>query len=55
MSRYSKIPILIPNDVEFNNNNGSILIKGIKGTLKMDIPEGITLKQKEKYNTIIFK
>lgn len=44
MSRVGKKPIQIPDKVNVEFDNGKILVKGAKGELSFDIPEGITYK-----------
>jgi large subunit ribosomal protein L6 len=43
MSRVAKKPIALPKGVEFNVQNGSVSVKGPKGTLSIAKPEGIDI------------
>ena len=45
MSRIGKSPIPIPEKVEVGINKSQVEVKGPKGSLALDIPELITLKQ----------
>ncbi|VAX37177.1 LSU ribosomal protein L6p (L9e) [hydrothermal vent metagenome] len=47
MSRIGKIPVDVPKDVKANISVGNIEIQGKKGSLTLDIPYGISVKQKE--------
>jgi len=48
MSRVGKKPIQIPAGVEVKIENGTIIVKGPKGSLSKEIPAGILVEQKEK-------
>jgi large subunit ribosomal protein L6 len=41
MSRIGKLPIPLPSGVEISRNNGSLVVKGPKGTLERSIASGI--------------
>jgi len=47
MSRIGKIPIAIPKGVEVKLTDGSIEIKGPKGTLSRTIPPRVTVKEED--------
>ncbi|HXG94098.1 MAG TPA: 50S ribosomal protein L6 [Blastocatellia bacterium] len=44
MSRIGKKPIAIPKGVKVNINDGVVEVTGPKGTLKTDVPEGISFR-----------
>lgn len=44
MSRIGKKPVAIPSGVKVELTNGTIHVKGAKGSLSTDIPHGITTK-----------
>lgn len=44
MSRIGNQPIALPAGVEVTRNNGSVVVKGPKGTLERPVPEGIELR-----------
>jgi large subunit ribosomal protein L6 len=45
MSRVGKAPISVPSGVEITVSDGSITVKGPKGTLTQDVPGDITVRQ----------
>ena len=46
MSRIGKLPVAIPAGVEIKvSENNLVTVKGPKGTLEKQMPEGITIKQ----------
>jgi len=45
MSRIGKSPVLIPAGVEISQSNGTVVVKGPKGTLEQLLPAGIALNQ----------
>ena len=45
MSRVGKAPITVPSGVEITVSDGSITVKGPKGTLTQDVPGDITVRQ----------
>jgi large subunit ribosomal protein L6 len=47
MSRIGKQPITLPRGVEVHRNNGSVQVKGPKGTLQRSLPTGMELKQED--------
>lgn len=47
MSRVGKKPISIPSGVTVTIGDGSLEVKGPKGTLSSPIPKGVTFKQEE--------
>lgn len=47
MSRIGFKPIPIPDKVQINVDGGRVSVDGPKGTLGMDLPEGVTLEQEE--------
>lgn len=47
MSRIGKIPVEVPKDVKIALNPRSIKVEGAKGKLDMDIPQGISVEQKD--------
>ncbi|MDD5750559.1 MAG: 50S ribosomal protein L6 [Candidatus Pacebacteria bacterium] len=47
MSRIGKKPILIPQGVEVKKDGRKITVKGPKGTIIQDIPEEISVEQKD--------
>jgi len=47
MSRIGKLPITIPENVNVNYTNSAITVTGKFGTLQSQIPEGITVIEKE--------
>ena len=44
MSRVAKQPISLPKGVEFKNQDGSLSVKGPKGTLSLAKPSGVEIK-----------
>ena len=44
MSRIGKLPIPLPAGVEISRNNGTLVVKGPKGTLERSIPGGIEVR-----------
>lgn len=44
MSRVAKKPISLPQGVQVNVTGQSVMVKGGKGELKLDLPAGITVK-----------
>ncbi len=52
MSRIAKAPVAIPAGVEVTLAESKIAIKGVKGTLEMNIHSSVEIKQEE--NTIVF-
>src|SRR4051794_33115665 len=44
MSRIGKQPIPLPRGVEISRNNGSVQVKGPKGTLHRTLPQDMDLK-----------
>jgi large subunit ribosomal protein L6 len=44
MSRIGKLPIPLPAGVEVARNNGSMVVKGPKGTLERPVPAGIDFR-----------
>lgn len=47
MSRIGKLPITIPDNVDINQNDSQIIVKGKFGTLETNIPNGINVTQDE--------
>jgi len=47
MSRIGRSPIPVPSGVDVTLSNGTITVKGPKGTLSRDLPEPITVRQEE--------
>ncbi len=47
MSRIGKKPIAIPKGVTVNINDGAVEVKGPKGTLTTQLPEGVKLRQED--------
>jgi large subunit ribosomal protein L6 len=43
MSRIGKLPIPLPNGVEVSRNNGSVVVRGPKGTLERPLPGKIDI------------
>lgn len=48
MSRVGKKPIIIPNNVKFEQKDDAVAISGPKGALSYNLPEGITAQMKDK-------
>src|SRR5947207_769606 len=44
MSRIGKLPIPLPSGVEVARNNGSVVVKGPKGSLERPLPQGIEVR-----------
>ena len=44
MSRIGKKPVVVPNGVTITLKDGKISVKGPKGTLEKDLPEGVAVK-----------
>ncbi len=53
MSRIGKAPVAVPSGVDVTIADGSITVKGPKGTLSRTIPGGITITQDD--GTLIFE
>ena len=53
MSRVAKKPIELPKGVEFKVDSGTATIKGAKGSLSLDLADGISIDQEE--NTLSIK
>ena len=47
MSRLAKKPMLLPKGVDLTISKGNVSIKGPKGTLSLDLPEGIELTKED--------
>lgn len=47
MSRIGLSPVALPAGVEVTEKNGSVTVKGPKGTLSYDLPEFVSLRQEE--------
>jgi large subunit ribosomal protein L6 len=47
MSRVSKKPIELPKGVEFKIDGSTATVKGAKGSLSLDLTDGITVEQEE--------
>lgn len=47
MSRLAKKPMLLPKGVDLTVSNRNVNVKGPKGTLSLDLPEGIELKKED--------
>lgn len=47
MSRIGKIPVPLPKTVKFAVDNGAVRLEGPKGKLAFDLPQGVTVAQKE--------
>lgn len=47
MSRIGKIPVAVPKDVQVTQSGQEIDVKGPKGSLKMGVPNGITVSIEE--------
>ena len=47
MSRVSKKPIELPKGVEFKIDGNTATVKGAKGSLSLDLTDGITVEQEE--------
>ncbi len=52
MSRIGKTPITIPSGVEIAIDAPKVEVKGPKGSLAIDVPEGITLSHEEETVTV---
>lgn len=46
MSRIGNTPIHIPHDVSIETQRGTVVVKGVKGELRLPIPENITVAVK---------
>jgi large subunit ribosomal protein L6 len=44
MSRIGKLPVALPTGVEVSRNNGTLVVKGPKGTLEQALPAGIEVR-----------
>lgn len=55
MSRVAKKPIIIPSGVEVSVNRTMVKVKGAKGTMQIDIREGIEVKQEDNQILLISK
>lgn len=53
MSRLSKLPIILPKDVEININQSNVVTHGPKGVLSTPVPEFINISQN--VNKLYFK
>ena len=53
MSRIGKSPITVPDSVVLNISEKSIVAKGPKGELSLEIPDGISLKLENKILTLV--
>jgi large subunit ribosomal protein L6 len=53
MSRVAKKPIELPKGVEFKIDSGTATVKGAKGSLSLDLADGISIDQEE--NTLSIK
>jgi len=47
MSKIGKLPIVIPEKTEIKLSNSSIVVKGVEGELSWDIPQHISVIQKD--------
>jgi large subunit ribosomal protein L6 len=47
VSRIGKKPITLPKGVEITVNDNTVTVKGPKGTLSQDIPQGITVSKQD--------
>lgn len=47
MSRYGKLPIALPKQVEVKIEGQHVLVKGVKGVVKHELPDGLTIRQQE--------
>ena len=45
MSRIGKFPITVPSGVEVTITDQNVAVKGPKGSLDLDVAEGITVRQ----------
>lgn len=45
MSRIGKLPIIIPDSVNINQNNSQLIVNGKFGTLEIDIPSTIKIRK----------
>lgn len=52
MSRVGKNPIPVPKGVEIRVEGGHVVVKGEKGQLEHDLPEGITLREEDDVLTL---
>ena len=55
MSRIGKLPITLPETVDINYNENEITVKGKFGTLKTDLPDGISLNQENQKLLVTIK
>lgn len=49
MSRLAKRPVIIPSGVDIQMKGDHITIKGPKGTLSMDFPQGLNIEKKDNH------
>lgn len=54
MSRLGNTPIPLPKEVEVKTSKNEIELKGPKGSLKMELPEGISIKTEEAQVRVFF-
>ena len=54
MSRVANNPVTLPKGVEVNINAGKVSVKGGKGTLKMDLVDGIGIEVEEGQVKIVY-
>ncbi len=47
MSRVGKIPVKVPKNVKVSIQNNMVLMEGAKGKIKLDLPYGIKVEQKD--------
>ena len=54
MSRVANNPVTLPNGVEVNINAGKVSVKGGKGTLEMDLVEGIGVEVEDGQVKVVY-
>ena len=52
MSRVAKVPVELPQGVEFNLAGTTVSVKGSKGSLSMELNPEVELKQEDKTLTV---